>query len=104
MSWETIEHNRLIYFQNQFANEINNQINKVISLLTSILNIHLNLQQEFHINTSEIFLSLECQTNERFPNEFRKQIQLPSDFQSYLNKNKKIFSRVKFLFFVFSFV
>ena len=44
---------------NKLAKEITDRIDKMILLLSSTLNNHLNLGQNFVINTSEVFLSLE---------------------------------------------
>ncbi|CAF1468493.1 unnamed protein product [Adineta ricciae] len=97
-SWETIEKNRVIYFQEQLANEIHVQMTEVISLISSIINIHLNIEQQFNINTSEVFMTLESRTSEHFSEKFvqqigNNQIQLPNHFQSYLNNNNKVFIR-----------
>jgi hypothetical protein len=50
--------------QNKFLNEITNKVNKIISLLTSTLIIHLNIQQDFIINTSQIYFSIKSLQNQ----------------------------------------
>lgn len=72
-------------------------MNKMISLLTSILNIHLNIGQNFFINTSEVFMSLETITMKSIQNKTIKQIgdaQIHIPFNSYFNLNQTISLRV----------
>ncbi|UJR06650.1 hypothetical protein I4U23_010936 [Adineta vaga] len=94
-SWTTIQKNRNIYDQKQLANQINTQMNKIISLLTSTLNLHLNIGQNYTIATSQVWMTLETRSSQSLSNSFIKQIgngqvQLPSNFQMYLNNNEKI--------------
>ena len=83
------------------ANEISNEMNEVISLLTSTLNLNINVGQNFQIDTSQVIMALETKSNDFFSNSFTKsigdkgQINLPSNFSSYLNGTKKISIRVK---------
>ena len=90
-SWETIEKNRNIYYQKQLANEILNQMNELISFLTLSLNIHLNIGQNILIDTSQVFMSLEIQSN--LFSIRNGQVQLLSSNLNISN-NKKISIRV----------
>lgn len=67
-SWETIEKNRNIYYQKQLANQILDQMNALISKITSAINIHLTLNQNFLVNTSEVFLLIEKRTFQSLSN------------------------------------
>ena len=74
---------------------------KMISLLTSVLNIHINLGQNYIINTSEVFMSLETVTVKSLWNKTIKQvgyaqIVIPFNFSSNLNENQTISLRVCF--------
>ncbi|UJR18137.1 hypothetical protein I4U23_005037 [Adineta vaga] len=95
-SRETIEKNRNLYYQKQISNEILNQINKLISLITSSLNVHLNIGQDFLIDQSQVFMSLQMKSIETFSNSYTKQIgngqiQLPHNFTSFIpDINEKI--------------
>ncbi|CAF1618524.1 unnamed protein product, partial [Adineta ricciae] len=94
-SWETIQKNRNIYYQKQLANQINVQMTKLITFLTSSLCTHLNIGQDFHIETSQVVMSLETKSSQSLSNPFTKQIvngqiQLPSNFDIYLNNSEKI--------------
>jgi hypothetical protein len=61
-SWETIQKDRVFYFQKQLVDEIRSQMSEMISLLTATLNIYLNVSQKFFDYTPEMFLSLETVT------------------------------------------
>ncbi|UJR18997.1 hypothetical protein I4U23_022127 [Adineta vaga] len=73
-SLETIEKNRIIYYQKELANQIKSEMNKLISLLTSTLNIHLNIGQDFHIETSQVLMTLETKSIQSLSNQFTKTI------------------------------
>ncbi|UJR25703.1 hypothetical protein I4U23_007054 [Adineta vaga] len=94
-SWETIQKNRNSYYQNELANQIMIQMKELITLITSSLNIHLNIGQDFIVDTSQVLMSLETKSFESFSNQFNKQIgngqiQLPLNFNSFLNTNEKV--------------
>ena len=102
-SYETIEKNRNLYYQQQTADEINEQTKETISILTSTLNIHLNIGQNQLMNTSSVFLSLETISIESLQNKIiqqvgNAQIQLPSNINSNINNDQTISLRVCFLF------
>ncbi|CAF1599303.1 unnamed protein product, partial [Adineta ricciae] len=94
-SLETIQTNRNLYYhQQQLAHQINIQMTELISLLTSTLNIHLNIGQDFHIQTSQVIMTLETKSSQSLANHFTKtigggQVQLPNNFASYLGTNEK---------------
>jgi hypothetical protein len=70
-----------------------NEMNRLISFLTSSLNIHLNLDQNFMINTSQIFLSLEkgSLNNNNSIVSIRSMIELLAPFgNSKLNSNTNL--------------
>lgn len=48
-----------LFDQTQTANRVLKQMQQVSSLLTSALNIHLNVEQQFTMNTSNVFMSLQ---------------------------------------------
>ncbi|CAF1470214.1 unnamed protein product [Adineta ricciae] len=94
-SLETMQKNRNIYYQQQLAGQISTQMTELISLLTSTLNIHLNIGQDFHIQTSQVIMTLETKSSQSLANHFTKtigggQVQLPNNFASYLGTNEKI--------------
>jgi hypothetical protein len=53
-SWETIQKNRNLYYQQQSSNEIVGQMEDVISKAVNILNYHLNVGQTNIISTNSI--------------------------------------------------
>jgi len=104
ISYETIQKNRNIFYQKRLANEIQEKVKKIISLLSLSINIHLNLEQNFIINTSEVFSSLKTLSFQSLSNQILKQVgnalvQFPSQFNSNLNQNQTISLRVNYFFF-----
>ena len=104
ISYETIQKNRNIFYQKRLANEIQEKVKKIISLLSLSINIHLNLEQNFIINTSEVFSSLKTLSCQSLSNQILKQVgnalvQFPSQFNSNLNQNQTISLRVNYFFF-----
>ena len=98
-SLETIQRNRVIYYQKQLANEIKFKMTEVISLLTSTLNIHLNVGQDFAIETSQVIMTFETKSTQSLSSSLTKtigngQVKLPNNFTSSLIVNDKIFIRV----------
>jgi exosome complex RNA-binding protein Rrp4 len=98
-SWETIQKGRIIYYQKKLADEITSKMLKMISLLTSTLNIHINVGQNYTMNTSEIFLSMETMTVNSLSNKLLKQvgnahIHIPSNFNSSCNRTQTVSLRV----------
>ncbi|CAF1484404.1 unnamed protein product, partial [Adineta steineri] len=94
-SIETIEKNRNIYYQKQLANQINSQVTEMISLLTSSLNIHINIGQNYLMNTSQSFVSLETISIQSLKDRLVKQIEnaqfnIPSDFILNTTSNSSI--------------
>ncbi|CAF1188688.1 unnamed protein product, partial [Adineta ricciae] len=86
-SWSTIEKNRNLYYQKQAQNQVSQQTNQSLAFLTSALNNHLNIGQNFTINASSVFMSLQVMSTESLSNQIIKpinnaQIQLPSIIQS----------------------
>ena len=53
------DQSRNLYYQQQVSDRVSKQANDVVNLLTRALNIHLNLEQQFTLNTSNVFVSLE---------------------------------------------
>ncbi|CAF0940715.1 unnamed protein product [Adineta steineri] len=91
----SIEKNRNIYYQTQLANQINSQVTEIISLLTSSLNIHLNIGQNYLINTSQTFMSLETISIQSLKDRLVKQVEnaqfnIPSDFILNTTSNSSI--------------
>ncbi|CAF1071686.1 unnamed protein product [Adineta steineri] len=94
-SWETIETGRNIYYQKQLANTINIQATETMTLLTNALNIHINIGQNFLINTSSVFMSLETISIESLSNKSIKPIQnsriyIPSNIRLNTATNSSI--------------
>ena len=94
------EESRNLYYQQQSADEVKNLVNQITSLITSSLNIHLNLGQNFVINTSQSFMSLETISVENLQNKIIKQVgnaqfQIPSNFTLNTNDNSSISLRVR---------
>ncbi|CAF0742236.1 unnamed protein product [Didymodactylos carnosus] len=58
-SWETIQKNRNIYYQQQTSNTITAQAQNSLSMLKNVLSYHLNIGQNIVINTSAVALSLQ---------------------------------------------
>jgi len=58
------ENEKNIYQQKELAKQIEDKMKEVISRLNSILNIHLNVGQQSIFNTSEVFMSLQSETNQ----------------------------------------
>jgi hypothetical protein len=56
---EEIERAQNLFYQSQVSRRVSKQMTDVVNLLTRALNIHLNLEQQFTLNTSNIFISLE---------------------------------------------
>ena len=83
-SWTTIEKNRNLYYQQQLAEKVSDQATGIVSLLTSALNIHINIGQNFTINTSSVFMSLETLSVESFS---KKVIQPVGSAQIHLLSN-----------------
>ncbi|CAF1688606.1 unnamed protein product, partial [Adineta ricciae] len=86
-SWNTMERNRDLYYQKQAQTQISEQSKRTIALLTSALNNHLNIGQNFTINSSSVFMSLQTTTIQSFSNGIIKsignaQVQLPSNMNS----------------------
>ncbi|CAF1131898.1 unnamed protein product [Adineta steineri] len=94
-STETIEKNRNIYYQKQLANQINSQVTEMISLITSSLNIHLNIGQNYLMNTSQSFVSLETISIESLKDRLVKQVEnaqfsIPSSYILNTTSNSSI--------------
>ncbi|CAF1585319.1 unnamed protein product, partial [Adineta steineri] len=94
-SSETIEKGRNNYYQKQTADTINSQMTKITSLITNTLNTHLNIGQNFTLNSSEVFLSMETISISSLSNKFiqqsgNTQIRIPSTFNLTINDNSSI--------------
>ena len=50
---------RNFFQQKQFSSQVLKEMNEVSSLLTEAMNIHLNVEQDFLVNTSNVFFSLQ---------------------------------------------
>jgi hypothetical protein len=73
-SLDLLEMDRLRNVQSQksVANQVFEQMNELISLLTRGLNVHLNVGQNFTLNSSSVFMSMETLATESL---FNKEIQ-----------------------------
>jgi hypothetical protein len=81
------------------ATKINSQVTETISLITSALNIHLNIGQNFTMNTSSVFLSIETTSITSLSNKIIQQVgdaqmHIPSSFNLSTNDNTSISLRV----------
>ncbi|CAF1473458.1 unnamed protein product [Adineta ricciae] len=86
-SWNTMEKNRDLYYQKRAQTQISEQSKQTIAFLTSALNNHLNIGQNFTINSSSVFMSLQTTTFQSVSNGIIKsignaQVQLPSNMNS----------------------
>ncbi|CAF1452778.1 unnamed protein product [Adineta ricciae] len=86
-STETMERNRNLFYQKQIQNQINQQTKQTLALLTSALHNHMNIAQNFTINSSSVFMSLQITNTQSLSNQIIKPIasaliQLPSNFTS----------------------
>lgn len=97
-SWNTLQKGKIFYFQKKLADQFNEKITNMISLLTSSVKLHLNLDQQFIIDTPQVFMSLEILYAK---NLLSKTIQLPengriifpNNFISNLNLSQTILLR-----------
>ncbi|CAF1336506.1 unnamed protein product [Adineta steineri] len=94
-SSETIEKGRNNYYQKQTADTINSQMTEITSLITNTLNTHLNIGQNFTLNSSEVFLSMETILSSSLSNKViqqsgNTQIRIPSAFNLTTNDNSSI--------------
>ena len=55
---------RNLQYQQQLSSRVSKQMNDVLHLLTRALNIHLNIEQQFTLNTSNVFMTLEALKDE----------------------------------------
>lgn len=60
---------RNIFYQKQTANEIESTADEIISLVTSSLNIHLNINQQYLLNSSQIYFHLQKLTIQSLQNQ-----------------------------------
>ena len=56
---DDVERAENLFYQEQVSSRVSKQMSDVVNLLTRALNIHLNLEQQFMLNTSHVFVSLE---------------------------------------------
>lgn len=61
-SWETIQKNRNLYYQQQSSNQIVSQINDALSKAVNVLSYHLNVGQTNIISTDSISMITEKRT------------------------------------------
>ena len=99
MSYDAIQKGRNEYYQKQLATQLTSQMNEILSLLSSSLSIHLNIGQNSSINTPNVYMSLETVSADRLLNKRIEQvgsaqIQLPSQFNSTLDRNSTLSLRV----------
>ena len=92
---------RNLYYQKQTADLISNRAKEIDSLITSSLNIHLNLGQNFVINTSQTFFTLETTSLEALKSKLIEQpgnarFEIPSNFTLNITGNSSILLRVCF--------
>jgi hypothetical protein len=92
---------RNLYYQKQSANQINTLVTQINSLIISTLNIHLNLGQNFKINNSQTFMTLDIISTGSLENKLVKlvgnaQFQIPSNFTLNTTMNSSISLRVCF--------
>ena len=65
----TIEEGRNVYYQQQLSQQIEREMNELKCELTNGINLHLNLNQSFHINTSDLIVSFQKLPIESFVNQ-----------------------------------
>ncbi|CAF0957173.1 unnamed protein product, partial [Didymodactylos carnosus] len=58
-SWETIQKNRNIYYQQQTSVAVSSQADNSLSMITNVLSYHINIGQNTVINASAISISLQ---------------------------------------------
>ena len=100
-----MEINRDLYYQKQAQSQISEQSKQTIAFLTSALNNHLNIEQNFIINSSSVFMSLQTTMIQSFASGIIKwignaQVQLPSNMNS--NDNHLVSFRVCIFSYEFS--
>ncbi|CAF1347188.1 unnamed protein product [Adineta ricciae] len=94
-SWSTIEKNRNLYYQQQLANEIRMKTNAMMLMISSSLDMQLNVEQQFVVNTSEVFMSQEKTSlaslfHKQINQSENSHIRFPSTVQTNLNENQTI--------------
>lgn len=94
-SYESVRKGRNEYYQKQLASQLTGQMNAILSLLSSAMNIHLNIGQNSIINTPNVYMSLETISADELANKSIQQvgsaqIQLPSQFNSSLDRNSTL--------------
>ena len=99
-SWETIDKNRNLYYQNQLAQQILNEYEETMRLISSSLNIHLNIGQSFVTNTSQAFMSIEAVSINSIANKLIRQsddaqIQLPTNVVLNQSNDSTVLIRVR---------
>jgi len=81
--------------QKELADSLNDKRNQIIFILTSSLNLHLNLGQNYSIETSQVFLSLQTISLQSLLNRMNLS-------SSNLNRNQTVSFRVRSSLFLFS--
>jgi hypothetical protein len=97
----SIEQSENIYYQKQSANEINTLVQQINSLIVSSLNIHLNLGQNYTLNTSQTFMTLQTISTGSLRDRLIQLVgnalfQIPSNFNLSTTTNSSILLRVCF--------
>jgi len=101
----SIEQSQNLYYQKQSANQINTLVQQINSLIVASLNIHLNLEQNYTLNTSQTFMTLQTISTESLGDRLvqlvgNAQFQIPSNFTLSTTTNSSISLRVCFSFFI----
>ena len=96
---------RKLFDQSQVANRVLKQMNEVSSLLTSALNIHLNVEQQFTMNTSNVFMSLQTLQiaslfGKEMPSVGKARLRLPSIWNLSLDEPQTGSLRVRSSFYL----
>jgi len=101
----SVEQSQNLYYQKQSANQINTLVQQIHSLIVASLNIHLNLGQNYTLNTSQTFMTLQTTSTGSLGDRLvqlvgNAQFQIPSNFTLSTTTNSSISLRVCFSFFI----
>ena len=97
----SVEQSRNLYYQKQSADEISTLVKQINALIVSSLNIHLNLGQNFTLNSSQSFMTLQTISTGSLSDKLvqlvgNAQFEIPSNFTLNATTNSSISLRVCF--------
>ena len=80
--------------QEELSSRVLKQMNEVSSLLSKALNIHLNVEQQFTLNTSDVFMSIgtlkiESLLGKEIPSVSEARFRLPSTWNLSLLEHQR---------------